>query len=148
MNWRRKEFGPIADNPDSKITLFDGEKVSVVAGGQEFKLPKALLCYHSSYFDSAFNRGFLETSEKHLILSSDHTAETFKLVIQYIYIGDITIPDRLLEATTKFVASLEHLELELEPDIKNTNADIVTGANLQKELLNIRKDHVSVYIAF
>ena len=39
----------------STLELYDGPKVLIVVEGEEFKLPKALVCYYSTVFNRAFN---------------------------------------------------------------------------------------------
>lgn len=45
----------------SHIKLFSGSVATVRVGGQEFILPKDLLCYNSSFFQAALNSTFMES---------------------------------------------------------------------------------------
>jgi BTB/POZ domain len=64
--------------------------VSIIAGGEKFSLPKALLCYNSPFFDKAFNGNFLEGKEQEMVLS-DCSAETFRFVIQWIFTSQVVL---------------------------------------------------------
>ncbi|KUJ22425.1 uncharacterized protein LY89DRAFT_762551 [Mollisia scopiformis] len=74
------------------IHLFDGPKVVITVEGQNFSLPKALLCYHSPFFERAFNGGFKEATEQKMSMTSC-SLETFKLLIQWLYTSHVELGD-------------------------------------------------------
>lgn len=76
----------------SKIDHFKGPEVVVQVEGEDFSLPKALLCYNSRSFDRAFNGGFKETTEQKLSMT-DCSIHTFKLVVQWMYTSQIILDE-------------------------------------------------------
>jgi len=91
---KMSEFKALKDLPvdefSSKLQLFQGPNVTVYVGQtkETFQLPKQLLCYHSPYFDVAFNGGFKEAAEQSIHLQ-ETSIEAFQVVIQFIYTGQI-----------------------------------------------------------
>ncbi|CAG8980923.1 hypothetical protein HYALB_00003782 [Hymenoscyphus albidus] len=59
-------------------------QVTVTVNDTSYKLPKSLVCSESTFFNKAFNSGFLETEEQKLSLT-ECTTETFELVVQWVY---------------------------------------------------------------
>ncbi|EKD15520.1 uncharacterized protein L3040_009151 [Drepanopeziza brunnea f. sp. 'multigermtubi'] len=80
-----------ADDFLRQIQLFQGPQVSIVIAERDFKLPKALACYSSPYFNAAFNSNFKEGEEQKLTLT-DCSPETFSLVVQWMYQSHIVVP--------------------------------------------------------
>ncbi|KAI9053538.1 hypothetical protein LZ554_002493 [Drepanopeziza brunnea f. sp. 'monogermtubi'] len=80
-----------ADDFLRQIQLFQGPQVTIVIAERDFKLPKALACYSSPYFNAAFNGNFKEGEEQKLTLT-DCSPETFSLVVQWMYQSHIVVP--------------------------------------------------------
>ncbi|KAM3089048.1 hypothetical protein ACMFMG_000667 [Clarireedia jacksonii] len=81
-----------ADEFVSKMELLKGPevKIIVVPTKKAFSLHKRLLCISSSYFDRAFNGGFLESKTQEIHLE-DMSIQSFELVVQFLYTGSITL---------------------------------------------------------
>ena len=63
----------------------------ISAGGNDFTLPKGLLCYQSTFFDKPFNGKFKEAKEQKLTLT-DCSSETFQFVVQWIFSTQVVLP--------------------------------------------------------
>ncbi|KAH9221525.1 hypothetical protein DL95DRAFT_474020 [Leptodontidium sp. 2 PMI_412] len=82
-----------ADQFLKHASLWNSPPVTILVHGTEFKVPKDLLCYNSSFFNSAFNGSFKEGEEKKMDFQ-DCSAETFQLAVQWIYFSQINVPAR------------------------------------------------------
>ncbi|PVH88238.1 hypothetical protein DL98DRAFT_565906 [Cadophora sp. DSE1049] len=71
--------------------LWQSPPVSIMVHGIEVKVPKDLLCYNSSYFNSAFNGPFKEGEEQKLDFH-DCSADTFQMAVQWIYFSQVKVP--------------------------------------------------------
>jgi hypothetical protein len=91
--------------------LFDGNKVSVVVGGKEFRLPEALLCYYSTYFKAALRGGLEEAKEGTITLSSDNSIETFELIVKWIYTGGCMVDFPQLPALAEMTKAQHNVEV-------------------------------------
>lgn len=100
------------------LKLFSSTPVIVRVEDREFRLPKELLCYNSTFFDRAFNGPWSRKDgggdgEREIRLGFA-TPDIFELVIQWMYISDVVLPP------------VSHLALAHDEPAKNHNpADTV-----------------------
>ncbi|KAG4425776.1 hypothetical protein IFR04_000983 [Cadophora malorum] len=80
-----------ADQFLKHAALWQSPAVSIMVHGTEIIVPKDLLCYNSSYFNSAFNGRFKEGEEQKLHFH-DCSADTFQMAVQWIYFSQIKVP--------------------------------------------------------
>jgi BTB/POZ domain len=69
---------------------FQGPKVDIYVGpeAKHYSVPKDVLCYYSSYFNSCFNGSFKEAQEQKLSLPEDNV-ENFEVLMYYVLTGHV-----------------------------------------------------------
>jgi hypothetical protein len=85
--------------------LFKPPYVIIKVDGKDFELPKALLSYHSKFFDRAFNGDFKEGVEQAMEFKECSKA-TFEFAIQWIYTGQAAVPDALATKKNEILSLL------------------------------------------
>lgn len=65
--------------------------IAVHVDSKDFLLPRGLLCYNSDFFDRALNGYYTEATQDYILLPRC-SAETFELVIQWLYHAKIILP--------------------------------------------------------
>jgi len=68
----------------------EGPLVIITVEEHKYKIPKDRICDSSTFFNSAFNGDFKESQDLELKLE-ETTPKTFELVIQWIYIGKLSL---------------------------------------------------------
>ncbi|TVY17616.1 hypothetical protein LARI1_G005243 [Lachnellula arida] len=78
--------------------------------GDEYKLPRALLCKQSPYFRATFEGNFKESEEQLTTLSAEEglvSLGSFHMLVQWIYLGRIifveSIPEEQITAIIEFL---------------------------------------------
>lgn len=75
--------------------MVSGPPISVYVGANKtlFAVPKALLCYHSEYFQGALSGNFVESIENKVTLAEEDP-EIFKYVVGWMHRGDLNVAQR------------------------------------------------------
>lgn len=77
----------------SKIEHFSSDVVTIRVTGRDFRLPKDLLCYNSTYFNQTLNKSEQSTKLQNGVIELPNVSlETFELVVQWMYMSDIVLP--------------------------------------------------------
>jgi hypothetical protein len=71
--------------------LYNPQLVTIVVGSKkrEFRLPKALICVHSAYFEKAFQQSFIEGQEGRIELG-EVSEWLFECFVGWLYINNIS----------------------------------------------------------
>ncbi|KAK0119127.1 hypothetical protein ONS95_007989 [Cadophora gregata] len=96
-----------ADQFLKHAALWNSPPVTIVVHGTEISVPKGLLCYNSSYFNSAFNGSFKEGQEQKLDFH-DCSADTFQMAVQWIYFSQVNVPVNQIAAQESAVAGKDN----------------------------------------
>ncbi|PQE20772.1 BTB POZ-like protein [Rutstroemia sp. NJR-2017a BBW] len=127
-----------ADEFASKIKLLKGPEVKIIVGPTKkaFNLHKRLLCASSPYFDRAFNGGFMEAGTQELHFQ-DTTIESFYLVVQFLYTGNIVLFSELNRWEDKMTCILQFF---ISCDRFQLSISMLALSQLKELLLNLHPD--------
>lgn len=97
-------------NKNSLLLLFSGPRVIIHIGDHEYKLPKALLCEQSPYFQATFEGGFKEGEDQSTTLSEEDgvvSPGSFLMLVQWLTSGRVNFgemePEKAITCTIEFV---------------------------------------------
>lgn len=124
--------------------LYSSSKVIIVNGTGErqksYNLPKELLVHASDYFAAALNGHFKESIEQRL--EFDYTAGAFDAFVQYLYVGNINLPEGLSYPDT--ISILLEFFVIAEKFLVNVLPAILEKlkAPLKESSQHLKKEHV------
>lgn len=94
----------------SLTELYSGPRVTISIEDHEYRLPKALLCGQSPYFQAAFEGGFKEGEEQKMELTKDEdvvSPQSFQFLVQWLTLGRVVFgeiePVEAISCTIEFV---------------------------------------------